>query len=408
MAHASDAHSDAWGEAPGEARSAPFAGPVVLITSPHARHAQTSERLIAMLEEVGVHVRRHFDVAELDDYAPQGAAWKREGIAAAVAAGGDGTVGMAATHLAGSGLPLGILPLGTANDVARSLEIPMRIEEACHVIAQGQTLAVDAGQVVPALAKPGALSVEEMVSLPQGDNAPSPSGGAYFLHAVTLGLNVEFARLATDAGRRARLRGLNYPASALEALAHFHPVRAKLRFRTLESAEERVIESSVLTVLTVNTPAFGGPLRLRLPGVAPHDRLLDFVIIEGPDPARLHARVDELREELGHLFEHKASPMEPTAAAGVTTGTPAVAAVKAPHERGLALPGVHHLKARSVLIETAEPVDLTIDGEIRTHTPALVRVAPFAVPLFVPASLLASESISASASASSTVEAKPA
>jgi len=55
----------------------------------------------------------------------------------AIAAGGDGLVGGVITHIAGSGLPLGILPLGTSNDIARALHIPQDIGEAAHVIAQG-------------------------------------------------------------------------------------------------------------------------------------------------------------------------------------------------------------------------------------------------------------------------------
>jgi diacylglycerol kinase (ATP) len=47
-----------------------------------------------------------------------------------VAAGGDGTVSTAARLLAGRGIPLAILPLGTANNVARSLGIPDSIEQS--------------------------------------------------------------------------------------------------------------------------------------------------------------------------------------------------------------------------------------------------------------------------------------
>ena len=42
----------------------------------------------------------------------------------AISGGGDGLVGGVITHIAESGLPLGILPLGTSNDIARSLHIP--------------------------------------------------------------------------------------------------------------------------------------------------------------------------------------------------------------------------------------------------------------------------------------------
>ena len=55
----------------------------------------------------------------------------------------------AATQIAGNGLPLGILPLGISNDTARALGIPLRLDAACAVVAQGVPTPIAVGQVVP-------------------------------------------------------------------------------------------------------------------------------------------------------------------------------------------------------------------------------------------------------------------
>lgn len=67
--------------------------------------------------------------------------------AAIVAAGGDGTVGALAQLLAGSDIPLGILPLGTRNHFARDLGLPLDLAEAVAVIADGNITEVDLGEV---------------------------------------------------------------------------------------------------------------------------------------------------------------------------------------------------------------------------------------------------------------------
>jgi diacylglycerol kinase family enzyme len=61
--------------------------------------------------------------------------------------GGDGTIGTAAAQLADSGIPLGVLPLGTLNHFARDLGIPDQLELACGVIAEGQVRAIDVAEV---------------------------------------------------------------------------------------------------------------------------------------------------------------------------------------------------------------------------------------------------------------------
>src|SRR5579871_5589906 len=64
---------------------------------------------------------------------------------AVVVGGGDGTLSSAAEVLCGSAVPLGILPLGTANDFARTIGLPAELDAACAVIGAGQTLTVDIG-----------------------------------------------------------------------------------------------------------------------------------------------------------------------------------------------------------------------------------------------------------------------
>ncbi|WP_274627639.1 lipid kinase [Arvimicrobium flavum] len=61
--------------------------------------------------------------------------------------GGDGTLNAAASALVYTGLPLGVLPLGTANDFARTMGIPTDPLQAAELIVQGRTKHVDLGEV---------------------------------------------------------------------------------------------------------------------------------------------------------------------------------------------------------------------------------------------------------------------
>jgi diacylglycerol kinase family enzyme len=68
-------------------------------------------------------------------------------IDAIVVGGGDGTVGAVAGVLAGSGVPLGVLPLGTLNHFAKDLGLPQDLAGAVQVIAAGRARAVDVAEV---------------------------------------------------------------------------------------------------------------------------------------------------------------------------------------------------------------------------------------------------------------------
>lgn len=71
----------------------------------------------------------------------------REGAPMVVAGGGDGTVSAVAAGLVGTGVPLGVLPMGTLNHFAKDLGIPLEQDQAIAVLATGRLLAVDAGEV---------------------------------------------------------------------------------------------------------------------------------------------------------------------------------------------------------------------------------------------------------------------
>jgi diacylglycerol kinase family enzyme len=77
--------------------------------------------------------------ARIQQYGPQ--------LDLVIVGGGDGTLNAAVDSLVQHQLPLGILPLGTANDLARTLAIPTSIPEACRVIAAGYTKPIDLGWV---------------------------------------------------------------------------------------------------------------------------------------------------------------------------------------------------------------------------------------------------------------------
>jgi diacylglycerol kinase family enzyme len=72
---------------------------------------------------------------------------ERKELDAIVVGGGDGSLRTVASVLAGTGLPLGVLPLGTLNHFAKDLGIPLKVEEAAAAIAAGHTRIIDLAEV---------------------------------------------------------------------------------------------------------------------------------------------------------------------------------------------------------------------------------------------------------------------
>ena len=61
--------------------------------------------------------------------------------------GGDGTVREVCAELAGTGIPVGIIPAGTGNLLARNLDIPLYLRAAVDVALSGQDRAIDLVEV---------------------------------------------------------------------------------------------------------------------------------------------------------------------------------------------------------------------------------------------------------------------
>ncbi len=345
-----------------------------MIASPHIFKEQLSIKSARMfLRQHGISPIQVYSVKALDGLPPQGDAWRAAGIELVIAAGGDGTIGAAATHLAHSGIALGILPLGTSNDFARALHLPLELAEACQVIATGDVTSIDLGRAYPAITAPHALQQA-------ADGASDSSAGeaqAFFTHALTLGMNVAFAQLATDATMRQRFGRFTYPVAALETLSASQMIDFTLRFGDPACAlapeeTENDIEAGqsyhyqALQVAVINSPVFGGQFEFALAGCELQDHLLDILIVE--------------RFDLRQLL-----------AAAQMALTPPLNGRREAISRHF--PGIHHVKARQVMIETAEPVDVTLDGELRGRTPIQVSSAERALNVIVPhASLISAQS----------------
>lgn len=116
-----------------------------------------------------------------------------------IVGGGDGTLHQALQGLVETGLPLGILPLGTANNLARTLGISTDLEEAARVAAHGLRRRIDLGWV----------------------------NDRYFFTTASLGLSVHITEELTAEAKR-RWGPIAYALVALRVARRIRPFRAEI------------------------------------------------------------------------------------------------------------------------------------------------------------------------------------
>jgi diacylglycerol kinase (ATP) len=162
--------------------------------------------------------------------------------------GGDGTVSSVVDFLADRGTLLGLLPLGTANDFARTLDIPEDIEEACKLIANGKVVDIDLGLA--------------------GDN--------FYVNVASVGLSVEATR-ALSPWLKKSTGPLAYPVAAIRAFLKHEPFCARLTFP--EGDHEPVEYDRLLQVAVGNGRFYGGGMIVALESGI-DDKTLDIYAID--------------------------------------------------------------------------------------------------------------------------------
>jgi len=175
----------------------------------------------------------------------------REGLL--IVAGGDGTVNDAVNGLGRAGFPegvtLGILPAGTGNDLAATLEIPKDADLAEDVIRQNRVRTLDVARV-----------------------RSEGVGERFFINVATGGLGAEISD-ANEGEFKKRWGKLSYLRASLEVAKDFE-VRELTLYLDGEPREVRAVN------MVVGNCRYAGGGWLAAPKANPEDGLLDVVIIE--------------------------------------------------------------------------------------------------------------------------------
>ena len=170
---------------------------------------------------------------------------------------GDGLIGQVGGLLAGGEVPMGMIPGGRGNDLARVLGIPTEIERAVELLAGGSTRAIDVGEV----------------------------NGRRFLGIASCGFDSDANRIANQA--RLVKGNLVYLYAALRALAAWKPARFEL------ALDGDVRRFTGFSVAAANNKAYGGGMFVA-PDAELDDGKLDVVWVSGTAKLRYLANLPKV------------------------------------------------------------------------------------------------------------------
>lgn len=167
-----------------------------------------------------------------------------DGAELVIAAGGDGTLHAVASGVIGTKSALGILPMGTMNNIARSLKIPEDIEDACAIIASGETSQIDVGKINDTL----------------------------FLEVAGVGLEAALFPAAEELKSKGIMSTFNGIVHGLRTLASFTASNFTVTFDRKKHRHVKALQISVC-----NSPYYGARLQFA-PSAIMDDGLLDVLI----------------------------------------------------------------------------------------------------------------------------------
>jgi diacylglycerol kinase (ATP) len=227
--------------------------PIAVLANPTAGRGRHAGALAAVVERLGStgHPVRMLDAPDRDGALTAARQAVRDGIAALVSIGGDGTLHLALQAVAGTGTALGVVPCGTGNDFATQVGVPTDPQEAAGAIARGL-----------ADGRARALDLARMT----GVGSPDP----VWFGAV---LGAGFDSIVNERANRMRWpRGPRRYDVAI--MAELIRLRARVYTLTLDGVER---SEPAIIVAVGNTSSYGGGMRI-CPDADPTDGLLDVVI----------------------------------------------------------------------------------------------------------------------------------
>ncbi|GGT76325.1 diacylglycerol kinase [Streptomyces lateritius] len=216
-------------------------------TAGRGRGAHAAQPAARALRDAGFSVRTVLG-ADAEDALRRAREAVAAGTGALVAVGGDGMVSLALRAVAGTPTPLGVVAVGTGNDFARSLRLPVRDPAA-------------AGRLAADLLKGGGGRDIDLGRV----------GDRWFGTVLASG----FDSRVNDRGNRMRLPvgRFKYDLAMIAELAAFRPVPYRL---TLDDRTERQVEATLVAV--GNGTSYGGGMRI-CAGARMDDGLFDVTVV---------------------------------------------------------------------------------------------------------------------------------
>ncbi|WP_262347522.1 YegS/Rv2252/BmrU family lipid kinase [Nocardioides dongxiaopingii] len=184
-----------------------------------------------------------------------------QGADLVIVCGGDGTVREVCAELAGTGIPVGIVPAGTGNLLARNLDIPLYIRAAIDIALTGQDRAIDM------------VAVRGDGGDPHGEPDAEHPGGfeSYFMVMAGMGFDAAIMEGVNEDIKK-KVGWLAYVLSALKSLM-FPPTRVEI---SVDGGEFTKHRARTIVVGNVGYLQAGMPL---LPDASIDDGQLDVVLL---------------------------------------------------------------------------------------------------------------------------------
>jgi YegS/Rv2252/BmrU family lipid kinase len=223
----------------------------VLINAHSRRGKALFQPAVAALRAAGIPVAQAIALKHQQDMARLLRREIDSGTRMVIVGGGDGTLSACADLLVHTKIAMGVLPMGTGNTFARSIGIPLNLEEAATVLAAGHIEAIDVGRCNQQI----------------------------FLNSVSLGLSVEIAG-ALDKRIKRRLSLLAWPYVGGRVLWTHRPLHLKV----LDGEDVHRLRTHQL--LVVNGRYVAGPITAS-PDASVQDNELDVFALGGAHRANL-------------------------------------------------------------------------------------------------------------------------